>query len=158
MKLAALTIFISLLFACTSHQHVDIQSFWANFQKAVAANDPEKVADMALFPLGVSDGFAEKVDSNGMTRLQFLDVYDQIFDEKVKITIAQTAASDLTQYTPPKEAALQALNLPANTVVYNFTVTYVFDEGLETQTESVITFYFLKQKNGIKLAYILVVG
>ncbi|MFN7120305.1 MAG: hypothetical protein ACK4TA_26185 [Saprospiraceae bacterium] len=158
MKALALTILISLVLACSTPPQAGIADFWADFQKAVAANNKEAVADMTLFPFGGTDGMAENIGVNGMTREQFLAFYDQIFDEKVKATIAQTSVNELNKYTPPKDAALESMKLPANTAVYSFMVAYIFDEGMETQTESTVTFYFLKQKNGIKLAYMQIAG
>ncbi len=158
MKQIALTIYISLLLACNLQSGANMESFWVDFQKAVAANNKEAVANKVLFPLGGSDTFGENIRAEGMTRAQFLEWYDQIFDKKVKTAIAQTKVADLAKSMSPTDTALEALKLPSNTTVYNLTVFYIFDEGLETQTESAITFYFLQQKNEVKLAYLSVAG
>jgi len=158
MKLPAFTILLTLLTACNASRHTSIDSFWIEFQQAVVNNDREAVADMTVFPLLGAEGYVESFDSMGISQAQFLQQFDRIFDEKVKATIAKTTVADLEQYLSPKDAALQSIALPPNTTVYYLTVLSIFDEGLETQTESAVLFYFLKDKSVFKLAYLSIAG
>lgn len=158
MKGTAFTIVLTFLTACSASRHTSIDSFWTDFQQAIANNDREAVADMTIFPLFGAEGYVENFDTLGITREQFLQHFDQIFDEKAKANIAKTAASELEQYTSPKDAALKSIALPTDSKVYFLNILYVFDEGMETQTESSVGFYFLKDKGIFKLAYIAIAG
>lgn len=158
MKQITFYLLIVLLTACNASKHTSIDSFWSDFQQAVLNNDREAVADMTIFPLLGAEGYVERFDTKGISREEFIQQFDQIFEEKVKSTIAATLVSDLGQYLSPKDAALESIALPANATIYYLNVLYVFDEGLETQTESSVGFYFLKNKGVFKLTYIAVAG
>ncbi len=157
MKQIAFALLLIFFSACNTSQQT-IDAFWADFQQAVLQDDREAVADLTTFPLMGAEGYTESADTLGISRAQFLQQFDYIFDEKVKATIAKTAVRDLQQYVSPKDAALESMSLPPNTVIYYLNVLYVFDEGLETQTESSVGFYFLKDKGVFKLAYVAMAG
>ena len=157
MKQTAFAFILLFFLACNTSQQT-IDTFWVDFQQAVLHDDQDAVADMTAFPLLGAEGYTESADTLGISRAQFLQQFDYIFDEKVKATIAKTEVRNLGQYVSPKDAALESIALPPNTIVYYLNVLYVFDEGLETQTESSVGFYFLKDKGVFKLAYIAMAG
>jgi len=158
MKIVALTILLAALIACNPAKHATIASFWSDFQQAVISNDREAVAGMTHFPLPGAETLIESADSLGVTQDQFLQYYNQIFDDKVKSTIASTPANELNQYLPPKDAALERLSLPSNTAIYYLNILYTFNEESDSQTESSVVFYFLKEKGRFKLASISIAG
>lgn len=157
MKYVVCCLLFTISIACSSTKHGTIESFWTDFQQAIKDNNKNAVADLTLFPLPGTQSLAANVSEEGMTRAQFLENFDQIFEKQIKETIAEIKASDLNEYVPPKDAALESLKLPTKTAIYSFTVSYIFDEGTVVQRESAVTFYFLKTKGSIKLAYISVV-
>jgi hypothetical protein len=146
-------------YACKApSSHASIDNFWQDFQQAILRNDPEAVANLTAFPLLGAEFVLEKYDNSGISRQELLQHFEQIFDETAKATIAKTTVKDLQQYLPPKDAVLERLSLPPNTIIYYINIFNVIDEGLETQTESLVNLYFLQTEGVYKLAYLTVAG
>lgn len=155
------TVFILFIFSlsCTSApKHARIEVFWTDFQKAVGENNRAAVADMMLFPLKGTEFMGSNFNENGLSREQFFEQYETIFDEKTRQTIVAMPAEKLVKFVSQKDAALEKIGIPPKTEVYNLTISSIFDEGLETQTESSIGFYFIKEKEVFKLSFLLMAG
>ena len=148
-----------LLAACHSqHKHATIEAFWLDFQRNIANKDAKAIADMTVFPLKGAEPYVESFDINGISREQFLQKFKQIFDDKALRTIAATKVNELTTFTASAENLAEVMGVPNGTAIYSCTVHYVFDEGLETQTESAVAFHFAKLEDRFKLAFLLVAG
>lgn len=158
MRFCRIILVLFPFFACNEPRHANIERFWADFQKAIATNNWAAIADMTVFPLKGTEFIGEEYHENGLDRTQFMEQYNQIFDDKIKKAILETSAEKLLKFVSEKEEALQKIGVPPNTEIYSLNVSYVFDEGLETQTESAISFYFLKKEGAYKLAFLLFVG
>ena|SRR5215216_1534204 len=62
--------------AQTNQKDKTFQSFWTKFKAAVTKNDKEAVASMTKLPF--------LFDSKERTRPEFIRIYDQLFDAKVR--------------------------------------------------------------------------
>ncbi|GEM_PF-2052380 len=160
MRYYIFIILIISLVSCnfTAPQHARIEAFWAEFQKAVGENNRTAVADLMLFPLKGTEFMDGNFNENGLSREQFFEQYEAIFDEKTRQAIVATPAEKLVKFVSQKDAALEKIGIPSRTEVYNLTISSIFDEGLDTQTESSVGFYFLKEKEIFKLAFLLIAG
>lgn len=158
MKYYMLFIICIIFFGCNQPKHSTIESFWADFQKVVAANDRAGVTDLTVFPLKGTEFIGDNFNENGLTREQFLQQYETIFDEKTRQAIVNTPVNKLFKFVSKKEETLQQIGIPPGQEVYSFTVNYVFDEGQETQTESSVAFYFMKKEGIFKLTFLLIAG
>lgn len=158
MKFVLLIVITLSLYACNTPNHARIETFWADFQKAIAENNRAAVADMTIFPLKGTEFFGKNFNENGLSREQFLQQYESIFDEKSKQIITSTSANQLVRFVNQKAFTLEKIGMPASNEIYSLNWSYVFDEGLETQTESSVTLYFLKKDEIFKLAFLLIAG
>lgn len=149
---------LSILACNTAPKHAKLEAFWTDFQKTVADNNHAAVADMTIFPLKGTEFVGEDFNENGLNREQFIAQYEQVFDEKIRQAIAANTADKLIKFVSEKAETLERIGVPPNTEIYSFNVSYVSDEGLETQTESSVSFYFLKKNGVFKLAFLLIAG
>lgn len=158
MKFSLLFVIMFSLFACNQPKHAQMEAFWADFQKAIAENNRAAVADMTIFPLKGTEFFGANFNEDGLSREQFLQQYESLFDDRTKQIIATTAANQLVKFANPKASALEKIGVPTSSEIYSLNFSYLDDEGQETQTESSVTFYFLKKDGNFKLAFLLIAG
>ena len=76
----------------------EFEAAFASLQKAVAANDRSRVADLVLYPLRVN-GWRDELKGKGTfmfaTKPEFLDNYDEIMTPPVRKTIVEQKIAKL---------------------------------------------------------------
>ncbi len=71
------------------------EAFFLRFQKAVATDEREKVADMVLYPVKLRVGVKEMAAKD---KIHFLQLYDSVFQARTKALLLGHQASDLTAW------------------------------------------------------------
>lgn len=71
------------------------EAFFSRFQKAVATDDREAVADMVLYPVKLGVGGKQKIAKE---KAHFLQLYDSLFQAQTKATLMGEHGSDLTAW------------------------------------------------------------
>ena len=145
---------------CDKESTERMEDFWPLFQEAIAQDNRIRVAALTNFPLPGAEPF---VRSNvyvaaGILPEQFLESYDRIFDERARAFLTRTPLSDLERYTVTPESYAEMLGIPTGTEVYALSVPYVFNQGTEKQTESTVSFHFIRIGNGFRLGFIDLAG
>lgn len=130
-----------------------LDQFWKTFKQSVQTQDSEKVSEWVQFPL-VTSGIAHDEDGmHAMTREEFPQYFNAIFDPLTLQTIAKADPSVLQRVTEDLDGHDYSRDLQE---IYSFTVHYTFrsessEEGDEG--ESMKIFHFgLKQGRIVLLA------
>lgn len=129
----------------------DWKPFWKEFSNAVEQNQKDAVVKMVKWPL------VSSLVEGGYQQEKFIQDFDLLFDDEVKEHFRNLTEMEI-QTIPSNEQMTAYLKIPAGIEVKSITVSYVFDKGTDSQTESSKTFIFGQNEGQYQLMAIMFAG
>lgn len=119
----------------------DWKSFWQKFNTAVQSGDAKTVASLTVLPLRGTEHL-DHHGQDGLDAAHLASHFDDVFDAKTKARFAGATDQDFMSLQAVNDQNAELMNVPMGTEVKTINVTYIEDEGTESQTESAVIFNF----------------